>query len=59
MVDRGRGAIVNVGSKAAFAPGVAGHSLYPGAKSLTVSFSQSLAAELKGTGVTVTCPGFT
>ena len=61
MVERGRGAIVNVGSLAAFAPGVAGHSLYPGAKSLTVKWSQSLAAELKGTGVrvTVTCPGFT
>ncbi|MFI4966577.1 MAG: SDR family NAD(P)-dependent oxidoreductase [Caulobacterales bacterium] len=61
MVERGRGAVVNVGSMAAFAPGVAGHSLYPGAKSLMVSFSQALAAELKGTGVrvTVTCPGFT
>jgi uncharacterized protein len=61
MVERGRGSIVNVGSMAAFAPGVAGHSLYPGAKSLIVSFSQSLAAELKGTGVkvTATCPGFT
>jgi short-subunit dehydrogenase len=61
MVERRRGAIVNVGSLAAFAPGVAGHSLYPGAKSLTVTWSQSLAAELKGTGVkvTVTCPGFT
>jgi len=61
MVERGRGAIVNVGSLAAFAPGVAGHSLYPGAKSLAVKWSQSLAAELKGTGVkvTVTCPGFT
>jgi short-subunit dehydrogenase len=61
MVERGRGAIVNVGSLAAFAPGVAGHSLYPGAKSLSVKWSQSLAAELRGTGVrvTVTCPGFT
>ncbi|HXA39004.1 MAG TPA: SDR family NAD(P)-dependent oxidoreductase [Phenylobacterium sp.] len=61
MVARGRGSIVNVGSMAAFAPGVAGHSLYPGAKSLMVSWSQSLAAELKGSGVkvTVTCPGFT
>ena len=61
MVERRRGAIVNVGSLAAFAPGVAGHSLYPGAKSLMVKFSQSLAAELTGTGirVTVTCPGFT
>src|SRR4051812_25674019 len=61
MVERGRGAIVNVGSLAAFAPGVAGHSLYPGAKSLSVKWSQSLAAEVKGTGVRVTCvcPGFT
>lgn len=61
MVERAQGSIVNVGSMAAFAPGVAGHSLYPGAKSLIVSFSQSLAAELKGTGVkvTATCPGFT
>ena len=61
MVARGRGSIVNVGSLAAFAPGVAGHSLYPGAKSLSVKWSQSLAAELKGAGVkvTVTCPGFT
>jgi short-subunit dehydrogenase len=61
MIERRRGSIVNVGSLAAFAPGVAGHSLYPGAKSLSVKWSQSLAAELRGTGVrvTVTCPGFT
>jgi len=61
MVAQGRGAIINVGSMAAFAPGVAGHSLYPGAKRLIVTFSQSLAAELKATGVrvTATCPGFT
>ncbi len=61
MVERRRGAVINVGSMAAFAPGVVGHSLYPGAKSLTVKWSQSLAAELKGTGVKVTCvcPGST
>jgi len=61
MVERGRGEIVNVGSLAAFAPGVAGHSLYPGAKSLSVKWTQSLAAELEGTGVRTTCvcPGFT
>jgi short-subunit dehydrogenase len=61
MVERGSGEIVNVGSLAAFAPGVAGHSLYPGAKSLSVKWTQSLAAELDGTGVKVTCvcPGFT
>jgi short-subunit dehydrogenase len=61
MVARRRGEIVNVGSLAAFAPGVAGHSLYPGAKSLSVKWTQSLAAELEGAGVRVTCvcPGFT
>ena len=61
MVARGRGAIINVASLAGFAPGVAGHTLYPGAKSLAITFSQALAAELKGTGVKVTaiCPGFT
>ncbi|MBS0334429.1 MAG: SDR family NAD(P)-dependent oxidoreductase [Proteobacteria bacterium] len=61
MVERGRGAIINVASLTAFAPGVAGHSLYPGAKSLSVKWSQSLAAELgdKGIRVTAVCPGFT
>jgi short-subunit dehydrogenase len=61
MVDRGSGAIVNVASLAGFAPGAAGHSLYPAAKSLAIKFSQSLAEELAGKGVRVTavCPGFT
>jgi hypothetical protein len=61
MVERGSGAIVNVASLAGFAPGAAGHSLYPGAKSLAIKFSQSLDAELRAKGVRVTavCPGFT
>jgi short-subunit dehydrogenase len=61
MAARGSGAIINVASLAGFAPGVAGHSLYPGAKSLMISFSQSLDAELRGRGIKVTavCPGFT
>ena len=61
MVERGAGAIVNVGSLAAFSPGVAGNSLYPGVKGLMVKFSQSLDAEYRAAGlkVTVTCPGFT
>ncbi len=60
MVERGRGAIVNIGSMAAFSPGVAGNSLYPGVKSLMVKFSQALDAEYreKGLRVTAVCPGF-
>jgi hypothetical protein len=61
MVARGGGAIVNVASLAAFSPGVAGNSLYPGAKSLLIKFSQALEAEYgpKGIKVTAVCPGFT
>jgi short-subunit dehydrogenase len=61
MVERGRGAIVNVSSLAAFSPGVAGHSLYPGVKSLLLKFSQALKAEYGGKGIRVTavCPGST
>jgi short-subunit dehydrogenase len=61
MAARGRGSIINVASLAAFSPGVAGNSLYPGAKSLMVKFSQALDAEYRARGirVTATCPGFT
>jgi hypothetical protein len=61
MIQRRWGRILNVASVAAFAPGIAGHSLYPGVKSLTVKFSQSLAAEAGPAGVKVTalCPGST
>ena len=40
---------------------MAGHTLYPGAKSLAIKFSQSLDAELRDKGIKVTaiCPGFT
>jgi hypothetical protein len=61
MVERGEGSIVNIASLAAFSPGVAGNSLYPGVKGLMLTFSQSLAAEYraKGLKVTAVCPGFT
>jgi hypothetical protein len=61
MVARGSGAIINVASLAAFSPGVAGNSLYPGVKGLMVKFSQSLDAEYRAAGLRVTavCPGFT
>ncbi len=61
MASRGAGAIINVASMAAFSPGVAGNSLYPGVKSLMVRFSQSLDAEYRAAGLKITavCPGFT
>jgi short-subunit dehydrogenase len=61
MVSRGRGRIINIASLAGFAPGVAGHTLYPGAKSLMIKLSQALDAEYraKGLKVTAVCPGFT
>ncbi|QUD86904.1 SDR family NAD(P)-dependent oxidoreductase [Phenylobacterium montanum] len=61
MASRGRGSIINIASLAAFSPGVAGNSLYPGAKSLVLKFSQALDAEYRERGIKVTavCPGFT
>lgn len=57
MVERGRGAIVNVSSVAAWTNG----GTYSAAKAYLNVFSESLAQQLSGTGVTVTavCPGFT
>jgi len=61
MVERGEGAIINVASLAGFAPGAAGHTLYPAAKSFAIKFSQALDAEYRRAGIRVTalCPGFT
>jgi short-subunit dehydrogenase len=61
MKARGRGAIINVASLAGFAPGVAGNSLYPAAKSFAIRFSEALDAELRPHGIKVTacCAGFT
>lgn len=61
MIERGFGHIINVASVAGFSPGVAGNTLYPGAKSLAIKFSQALDAEYrdKGLRVTAICPGFT
>lgn len=58
MIARGRGKILNVASTAAFVP-VPMNGVYAAAKAYVLSFSQALAEELKGTGVTVTvlCPG--
>ena len=58
MVSRGYGKILNVASTAAFQPGPL-MAIYYASKAYVVSFSEALASELRGTGVTVTalCPG--
>ena len=58
MVERRRGAVLNVASTAAFQP-LPGQAGYGGAKAFVLSYTQSLAGELRGTGVTATalCPG--
>jgi short-subunit dehydrogenase len=56
MTARGRGAILNVASVAALTAG----GTYAAAKAYVRSFTEGLAVELHGTGVTATvlCPGF-
>lgn len=58
MVSRGKGKILNVSSTASFMPGPL-QGVYYASKAFVTSFSQAIAEELKGTGVTVTalCPG--
>ena len=60
MVQRGRGAVMNIASMAAFAPGPY-MATYCATKAFVMSFSESIADEVKGTGVSVlcVCPGFT
>lgn len=58
MVKRGKGRILNVASTAAFLPGPL-MAVYYATKNYVLAFSEALAEEVKGTGVTVTtlCPG--
>jgi len=58
MVQRGQGRILNVASTAAFQPGPL-MAVYYATKAYVLSFSEAIAEELGGTGVTVTalCPG--
>ena len=54
MRSRGKGRILITGSVAGFLPG-AYHAVYNASKSFLDSFAQALRAELKDSGVTVTC----
>jgi short-subunit dehydrogenase len=58
MVERQRGAVLNVASTAAFQP-LPGQSGYAATKAFVLAYSQGLQGELRGKGVTVTvlCPG--
>ena len=60
MVERGRGAILTVGSVAGLVP-LPHIGAYAATKAAVVSLSSSLHAELRprGVGVTVLCPSFT
>jgi uncharacterized protein len=58
MIQRKRGGILNVGSVAGFQPGP-GMAVYFATKAYVLSFTEALAEELRGTGLTVSvlCPG--
>lgn len=58
MKKQGRGKIVNVASAAAFQPGPL-MAIYFATKAYVLHFSEAIAEELSGTGVTITalCPG--
>lgn len=58
MLARGNGRVLNVASLAAFQPGPL-MAVYDATKAYVPSFSEAVAEEVRGTGVTVTalCPG--
>jgi len=60
MLERRSGKILNLASTAGFQPGPR-MAVYYATKAYVISFSEALANELQGTGVTVTClcPGAT
>ncbi len=60
MIQRGYGKILNVGSTGSFGPAPL-DSVYCATKAYVLSFSEAVAEEVRGTGVTVTtlCPGAT
>ncbi|RPH43408.1 MAG: SDR family oxidoreductase [Burkholderiales bacterium] len=60
MLERGHGRVLNVASIAAFQP-IPSLATYAATKAFVLSMTESLAEELRGTGVTATalCPGVT
>jgi hypothetical protein len=58
MVDRARGAILNLASLIAFQP-VPYQATYGATKAFVLQFTEAVHTELSGTGVTITalCPG--
>lgn len=60
MIERRRGKIMNVASTAGFQPGPL-MAVYYATKAYVIMFSEAIANELKGSGVSVTClcPGAT
>ena len=58
MIEKKRGAILNVSSSAGFLP-IPGMTVYAATKAYVNSFTEALRAELLGSGVSVTalCPG--
>ncbi|MCZ7383482.1 MAG: SDR family oxidoreductase [Candidatus Methanoperedens sp.] len=60
MLRNGYGKIMNIGSTGSFGPGPL-NAVYCATKSFVLSFSEAIAEELQGTGITVTalCPGAT
>jgi hypothetical protein len=60
MLERRRGAVINVSSVAAFFP-LPGNANYAASKAYLVTFSEALHQEVAGSGVKVQalCPGFT
>jgi len=60
MVERGYGKILNLGSTGSFQPCPL-NSIYCATKAYVLHFSEGIAEELQGTGVTITvlCPGAT
>jgi len=54
MLERRSGKVMNVASTAAFQPGPL-MAVYYATKAYVLSFSEAIADELRGTGVTVTC----